>query len=263
MTKASDDVKHKRAIQGAMSIGTATIGLAALGTKGASMALKRSPKMIRRLPKSISSDSLNRGSISLTTAGAGLGGASGYHFAALQRAENKAERQREGKVNKMLEYSPFGVVSKAKWDDDSAMKTAQMAGYGGAAAGLGGAVAANEVRGAVNQYRLRGVRAGLSTQKKKMKEAEKKATSAQKKAAKQSVPGQGKYDIAARKQTKKFYGASNKAMKLVKTGKKMKDALPTAKVRAIALGVGGVSLAGSEIARQNRVQKNDWWSDSN
>jgi hypothetical protein len=109
--KTREDVRHKRAVQGAMSVGTATIGLAALGTKGASMALRRSPKALKKItmvPKStrrrMTPESLNSASISLTTAGAGLGGASGYHFAALQRAENKAQKENE--------KSAFGVTHK-------------------------------------------------------------------------------------------------------------------------------------------------------
>lgn len=267
MSKASDEVKRKRAIQGGLSITGATLGLAALGTKGGAMALRKYPSVSRFNPKK-----LERASLGLVTAGAGVGGLSGYHFAALQRAENKAERQREKRVNKMLEYSPFGVVSKAKWDDDSTAKTAQYAGYGGAAAGVGGAVAARDIRDAVTGYQTRKLRPRLGKQKKKMLSAEKKGLAAQEKSAESlrsvgahHIPGENKYDAKAAKQTKRFFGAEGKAMKLTKKIKNIKanNVSLTPKIRVAALGAGGAALVGSEIARQHRVQKNDWWSDSN
>jgi hypothetical protein len=98
-----EEVKHKRAVQGALSIGTATLGLAALGSKGGAVALKKYPnalKSVHEAPKQVrrlKAKTLNDASLTLTTGGAGLGGMSGYHFAALQRAENKAERERESK----------------------------------------------------------------------------------------------------------------------------------------------------------------------
>jgi len=124
----------------------------------------------------------------------------------------------------------------------------------------------------VTGYQTRDLRPRLGKQKKKMLSAEKKGLAAQEKSriSRQSVgahniPGENKYDARASKQNRRFFGAEGKALKLsAKTKKiKAKNVSLTPKIRVAALGAGGAALVGSEIARQHRVQKNDWWSDSN
>lgn len=286
----SEEVKHKRAVQGAMSIGTATIGLAALGSKGGSMALKKYPKALKGM-KNIDSQKLNSASISLTTAGAGLGGMSGYHFAALQRAENKAERERDGKVNKMLEYSPFGVVTKANWKDTAG--TAQGAGYVGALGGVGTALAAPDINryfvgrskaernktrktaykrsDAANSKAMRNIsnnREMASALKDEIKfSRENRDFSEADRSIRQGQIADIETDVqqANKKNVKGVLRAQKKIFKPLKQAEKnlkaTKSRFSTPKIAAVALGAGGLSLAGSEMARQaKKEQVGKWWS---
>lgn len=261
----SEDVKHRRAVQGALSIGTATIGLAALGAKGGSMALKKYPKTmksVRGLPskiRNVNSDSLNSASVTLTTGGAGLGGASGYHFAALQRAENKAEKEREGRVYK----SAFGPVHKA----DSA-QAGEYALYGGGLAGAAGGLAASDIRRGIVGYRLK---REIKPRAKELKVQGKKVMRLQAKADAASMsrdwskPGvaataqqRAKNIKRADKMASRAGSAARSTAKdqarLLKDAKKIKS-LPTAKVRAIALGAGGASVLGGLGLREYRKDR--------
>lgn len=92
----SADLAHKKRIQAGLSLAGAGLGLAALGTKGGAVAtrqtLKRVPEVARRLkltPKV--AEKADKTSLGLVTTASGLGGASGIHFAALQREEAKKE----------------------------------------------------------------------------------------------------------------------------------------------------------------------------
>jgi hypothetical protein len=105
----SADLAHKKRIQAGLSLAGAGLGLAALGTKGGAVAtrqtLKRVPEVARRLkltPKV--AEKADKASLGLVTTASGLGGASGIHFAALQREEAK----KEDRVAK----NAFGVVHK-------------------------------------------------------------------------------------------------------------------------------------------------------
>lgn len=102
ISKAANDdsLRHKKRVQAGISIGTSSLGLAALGTKGASAALPRAAGHLRKLnkaPKAIATPEaakttaqrLDRLSTTLVTGGAGLGGFGGFNFAAIQRQEGK------------------------------------------------------------------------------------------------------------------------------------------------------------------------------
>jgi hypothetical protein len=277
---ATEEVKHKRAVQGALSITGASLGLAALGTKGGAVALRKYPKVMKIKPEKLDSASLG-----LMTTGAGVGGLSGYHYAALQRAENKSQKKME-RDNKMLEHSAFGVVNKANWDDDSSARAAQYAGYGAAAAGVGGAVAAPDLRDIRVKYQMRPINAKMKKQRKARQKAGDKSIRAELErnsyragrhnlfnraeygdghAIDANIEGAERAGQKATKQTKRFYVAEKKIARLVRRGEKIKSEgkLLTPKIRVAALGLGGAGLVGSEVARQHRIQKDDWWSDSN
>jgi hypothetical protein len=275
MKDVYEDVQHKRAVQGALSIGTATLGIAALGSKAGAVALKKYPKAlkgIKHVPKSVTKikpKTLNNASLTLTTGGAGLGGMSGYHFAALQRSENKAQKERQ--VSKMLKLSPFGVVSKADYDS-----AAQYAGYGGAAAGVGGAFAAKDIAPHYAKYRLKKISAEEKAQVKAQKKAEAKSIKYEQKqnsfrAGRDNSLGRGsgagldgnaagakKYSNKVVREAGKYYRAGENIKRLADK-KVMVKTTAVPKVRAAALGVGAASLAASEVARQHKVQKDGWW----
>jgi len=260
---ATEEVKRKRAVQGALSITGATLGLAALGTKGGAVALRRYPKALKSV--TINPKRLDSASLGLMTTGAGTGGLSGYHYAALQRAENKSQRKME-RDNKMLEHSAFGVVTKAMWDDkskekkpDTGLRATQYGGYGAAAAGLGGALAAKDISGPYVKYRLKKVK---RTEKATVKARDKTAAARTKYSenVEAEKPNTGKTVRGAKanwEATQKLGRLADKKINIRTTG--------TPKVRAAALGLGAAGLVASEAARQRRkVKKNDeWWSDSN
>ena len=81
--KTKEQLRRSRKTQGALSLGTAGLGLTALGTKGFSEGAKR----VTRLKPLVKPT--NEASIALTTVGAGLGGASGIHFYRQMKLENK------------------------------------------------------------------------------------------------------------------------------------------------------------------------------
>jgi hypothetical protein len=117
----TDKLARQKDVQGALSLGGATLGLSALSAKGASIATNRAlsqPKgkhsVPRVVPKWVTPQlarRLDKGSIGLVTLGAGVGGIGGYNFAAIQRAEAKREREPMSK-------SAFGVVQKFKSQSD-------------------------------------------------------------------------------------------------------------------------------------------------
>jgi hypothetical protein len=92
----SKEIARDKRIQAGLSLTGAGLGLAALGTKGGAVAtrqaLKRSPQVASRLrltPKA--AESADKTSLGLVTVASGVGGASGIHFANLQRKEAKQE----------------------------------------------------------------------------------------------------------------------------------------------------------------------------
>lgn len=92
----SKDLAHDKRVQAGLSMTTATLGLSALGTKGGAVAarqiLRRAPKAaqtLRLTPKG--TEMADKTSLGLVTGASGIGGASGYHYASLQRKEAKKE----------------------------------------------------------------------------------------------------------------------------------------------------------------------------
>jgi len=292
---ATEEVKHKRIVQGALSITGATLGLAALGTKGGAVALRKYPKALKSV--TVNPKRLESASLGLMTTGAGVGGMSGYHYAALQRAENKSQKKME-RDNKMLERSAFGVVTKANRKDSN---TAQNIGYTGAAGGTMAALAAPDI----HERQMRDARRKF---KKETEQAPTKGfdrvnekalanarliteeTQAKKDAVryamenrhgKDAEPRAGKARAPGYKQAtqegKAAYAANDaaaetgRARALLQPAKNLKAAgkkYPTKKIAGVALAGAGLSLAAGEAARRHNhrsdFKKNDdWWSDSN
>lgn len=90
MSVMSDaEIRRRKRVQGHISQATATLGLAALATRGGASAvgrLKKVPKLMSLGPK------LKEASNTLTTTGAGIGGVGGYNFAAYTNAESKKRK---------------------------------------------------------------------------------------------------------------------------------------------------------------------------
>jgi hypothetical protein len=118
-----EDLRRSRKVQGALSLGTAGLGLTALGTKGASVGAKRILKF-RPYAKR-----LNEASIALTTTGAGLGGASGIHFYRQMNLENKNLSKADTRKKKLT------FKEKAQ---RTGLQAAGAGAYGGTAALLTG-----------------------------------------------------------------------------------------------------------------------------
>lgn len=118
LSQDKKDLERSRKVQGALSLGGASIGLAALGTKGGSIAARKLVKPVIAGPaKKPLSTKLNEASIGLTTLGAGVGGASGIHFYRLMAKENKVHkadeayeyRKREKAAYEAGRYVPLGA----------------------------------------------------------------------------------------------------------------------------------------------------------
>lgn len=256
---AVQEVKHKRAVQGALSIGTATIGLAALGSKGASMALKKypkalkaisgksAPKPIRSIARRVTPESANQASLTLTTTGAGLGGLSGYHFAALQQAENKAER---GKTVKKS-YSAFGIVHKAERHS-----VAEGAGLGLAGTGALAAIASPDISHVLRQRS----KSRLRSAEKAMNVSDKNALSGQaverelrlanisgdKARIKSAQKAASDADKTIKSNKPKAVAAEFKAA--TKSAKSAKRMFSTGKVAAASAGVSALGVGGAAAA---------------
>lgn len=94
-----EELRHRKRLQAGISVTTASLGLAALGTRaGAGVARRtvKNPVKARRI-----ANSLNSHSTGLLTTSAGIGGYGGFNFAAIQRAEAKRDEHiRPRKVQK-------------------------------------------------------------------------------------------------------------------------------------------------------------------
>ena len=119
----SKEIARDKRVQAGLSLTGATLGLAALGTKGGSVAtktaLKRAPQLASRLrltPKV--AENADKASLGFVTAASGVGGASGIHFANLQRKEAKKEER--------VSKDAFGV-SKAVYDLEAKRRDADLA----------------------------------------------------------------------------------------------------------------------------------------
>lgn len=91
---------HKKRVQAGLSVAGSTLGLAALGTKGGAVALRRlAPKGAHAASNAASrARRLDNASLGLVTTASGVGGASGFNFASIQRQE--AKNQMKTKVVK-------------------------------------------------------------------------------------------------------------------------------------------------------------------
>lgn len=100
---ARKKMRRRKQLQGALSVTTSSLGLAALGSKGGSAVLRRaaaSPKMVAHSSNALkAAETMDKATIPLLTTGAGIGGVGGFNFAAIQRAEAKREKvgKRDGK----------------------------------------------------------------------------------------------------------------------------------------------------------------------
>ena len=158
MTKK--ELAHRKRIQAATSVAGSTAGLTSLGLLGASAIVGRGKgKKAARQAMALKDKAFMAGSI-----GAGIGGVSGYNFAAIQRAEAKQqERGTKMNVGKRLVpaasaygSSAFGIDHVAKLYDPEERRHKQT---GAAAAGLGaiaagtGYKAVENLRGAIREDR--------------------------------------------------------------------------------------------------------------
>lgn len=84
--ESKPSLRRSKQVQAALSYGSATLGLSALGVKGGSVIARRIPKYAQYAGR------LNDASLALTTTGAGVGGVSGFNFARQQRIEAKREK---------------------------------------------------------------------------------------------------------------------------------------------------------------------------
>jgi len=103
------EIRRRKKIQGAVSRTTGTLGLASLGAFGASKIpgakfMTKTPRL-RRVAASINTKKAKDTALGLSTAGAGIGGAASYNFAAYTNAEGR----KRGPIKK-TGTSAFGVV---------------------------------------------------------------------------------------------------------------------------------------------------------
>lgn len=239
----SEDLARKKRQQAALSLTGASLGLAALGSKAGATAtrsaLKRAPSVANRLrlsPKGASR--ADKASLGFVTTASGVGGASGIHFAGLQREEAKKE-------DKVKKSDSNRLVFKAKTFDPEARREKRLRAYEtGAAVGAGAAGA-----GAL------GVAAAPKASSVGAKVAGKTAAKSSKLALKVS----GKSKKASSK-------LASTAMRANTAGKKMKAASKSpVKLKPVAALAGaGVGLAAASRGIKRHQQKsgrtyNDWW----
>jgi hypothetical protein len=138
----TDKLAHQKDVQGALSLTGATLGLGALGSKGASLAIDHAAKKplgAHAKPRMVLTPkvarALDKGSIGLVTLGAGVGGISGYNFAAIQRAEAKRERADVNKAETATKPKKKPLTAAERKERKGAM-------IGGAVTGTAAAAAA-------------------------------------------------------------------------------------------------------------------------
>jgi hypothetical protein len=124
MSKASverDTMAHRKRVQGALSLTTATLGLSALGTKGGSVVLRRVAKHPRMVARAAgmenAANKIDSATVPLLTTSAGIGGVGGFNFAAIQRAEAKREKSpvAKAKTQKKQGLTPAQRSQKRKY----------------------------------------------------------------------------------------------------------------------------------------------------
>lgn len=94
----SRELAHDKRLQAGLSATAAVAGLSALGLKGVAVgtrqAARRAPALAARLRATPQvAERADKGSVGLLTVGAGVGGASGLKFAAIQRKEAKQQER--------------------------------------------------------------------------------------------------------------------------------------------------------------------------
>lgn len=169
------EIRRRKKVQGNLSIVGGTLGLTALGARGGATAFagKRAGKLLRVAGDPQREQKLKDISTGLTTAGAGLGGAGAYNFAAYTKAES---RKRSLNVKKSWEAPmDFGLggvqqgenVSKAytsseRRDINSAGNHGIVPGAAGGYAAYKGARAAKGAKWGYQMSRDLGSSAGRS-----------------------------------------------------------------------------------------------------
>ena len=101
-------LRHQKRAQSVLSYGTAATGLSALGLKGASSVVSRGKlKLPAKVPGSKlllrpkkAAKKLNRASVGILTAGAGLGGVGSLNFASIQNQEAKKIKIKKNDVDR-------------------------------------------------------------------------------------------------------------------------------------------------------------------
>jgi hypothetical protein len=103
MSKLLSDaqINRRKKIQGNISIAGGTLGLTALGLRGAGAARgagrvgRTAQKFTKITPNKAASDKLKDASTAVTTAGAGLGGVGAFNFASYTKAEARKRQPLE------------------------------------------------------------------------------------------------------------------------------------------------------------------------
>lgn len=109
------EIRRRKKIQGAVSVTTATLGLAALGSRGAGAAVNRAAKLKKLSPSAAKlGPKLNSASTTLTTTGAGVGGVGGYNFAAYTNAEGRKRTVKKFFQKPTKDQVKQGAVTAAK-----------------------------------------------------------------------------------------------------------------------------------------------------
>jgi hypothetical protein len=148
-------LQERKNVSARTAVITSTLGLGALGAKGAGLGLrhlgaaKKVPKLLKKLPGHVGNKKAVRigqkvedAAVPVTLVSGGIGGLAGYNYAAIQRAE--ARRKRQSTLNKA--YDP-------EWSRKNRNKTVEtgLAGAGSAAvagAGVSGYLGRHDLKGA-------------------------------------------------------------------------------------------------------------------
>lgn len=260
----SEDLARQKRVQAALSLGGASLGLAALGTKGVATgtrsALKRAPQAAKRLrltPKV--ADKADKASLGLVTTASGVGGASGIHFARLQQAEAKKEdKVAKRDINGKDQPRKVKFLPKASGLDPEKRRQQRMkAEQYGLAAGSGVAGGAAAAYGADAVYNARTSRAATR------RAASLKRKSSNKVNAAMSMNQAGMKTDAAR--------ASRGALDYTKAARRSEGVARTFKLASKARGkqagkaaavAGALGAASYGVKRMRNKQGRaytDWW----
>lgn len=129
------ELSHRKKVQAGVAVGASTLGLSALGAKGAGAIMPKLGRVGKTPRARAYARKLDRDANTLAIGATGVGGAGGYNFAAIQNAEAKRKT-----VAKLLVTAARqdALVSKA-FDSERSRQRRAKAGEAGAVVGAAGA----------------------------------------------------------------------------------------------------------------------------